>query len=559
MVGASTQQRQKVLAVVIVTLLVATSVWLAMAGRGPLHAQEPEDGRCFPETGFCIRGVIRDEWERSGGAVVFGLGLPTSEQREELVEGTPYQVQWFERGRLEIHPELAPPYRVLVSRLGAYAVWAAQEAGRWTPPPRETPTDGCLYFAETGWNVCGVLLDVYRSRGLERDGQPGLSLAEQLALSGLPLTPRLTVEVEGAAYQVQWFERVALAVPAGSTSPQDAIVGVLSEAFLGAPPAPPPALPVATDGAIPRVAASPRAPAATPDTVPDRDAEAWYRQGYEHYNQGNYQQAIAAFSQAIVLNPAMTEAYNDRGLAYRSIGDDTRALADFSQAIEIDPAFFYAYANRGDIFYDQGNYRRAIADYQTVADLRPDLPWAHNDLGLACYSDGDYVRAIASYSQAIAIDPAYAYAYNNRGIVYDERGEHARAIADYDQAIALNPAYAHAYNNRGIAYAHLGEGDRAIADYTRAIELDPAYATAYRNRGDVFFDRGEDDRAIADYTRAIELSPDQASTYFVRGWAFSRRGDRDRAIADFRKVLELSSDPELRQSAQEMLDELLGP
>ncbi len=544
----------------VVALLVAGSLLLATTGTGQVHAQEPGGERCFSETGFCISGAIRDFWERSNGAALFGL--PTSEQHEEVVEGTPYQVQWFERGRLEIHPELAPPYRVLVSRLGAYAVRAAREAGRWSPPPRELPTDGCRYFQETGWNVCGVLLEVYRSRGLETDGQPGTSLAENIALSGLPLTPLLSVEVEGVAYQVQWFERVALALPVGSANPGDVIIGVLDDAFLGTSPAPPSAPAAATVGDIRQVEATTSSPSSSPASsrAPSAamDAEAWYQQGYDHYDAGSYEQAIAAFTRAIALHPAFVEAYNDRGLAYRAVGDEARALADFNRAIELDSTFSYAYANRGDVFYDQGDYRRAIANYQMVTDLRPDLPWAHNDLGLACYYDGDYACALASYTQAIAIDPSYVYAYNNRGIVYDERGEHARAIADYDRAIALDPDYAHAYNNRGIAYATMGAYDRAIADYTRAIELDPAYATAYRNRGDVFSDRGAYDRAIADYTRAIELRPGPglASDYFVRAWAFSQRGEHDRAAADLRKVLDLSSDPDVRQQARDLLDEL---
>jgi hypothetical protein len=48
------------------------------------------------------------------------FGYPLSEEfRMTLEDGREYTVQYFERARLEWHPENAPPYDVLLSRLGA--------------------------------------------------------------------------------------------------------------------------------------------------------------------------------------------------------------------------------------------------------------------------------------------------------------------------------------------------------------------------------------------------------------------------------------------------------
>ena len=35
-------------------------------------ASAQADQRCFPETGFCISGRIRQFWEQNGGLSVFG-------------------------------------------------------------------------------------------------------------------------------------------------------------------------------------------------------------------------------------------------------------------------------------------------------------------------------------------------------------------------------------------------------------------------------------------------------------------------------------------------------
>src|SRR5262245_4966058 len=94
----------------------------------PLGAQAQTSQRCFPETGFCIEGRIRQFWEQNGGLPVFGF--PIGQQSEERIEGRPFQVQWFERNRLELHPENDAPYDVLLGRLGADRL---QQQGRdWT-------------------------------------------------------------------------------------------------------------------------------------------------------------------------------------------------------------------------------------------------------------------------------------------------------------------------------------------------------------------------------------------------------------------------------------------
>src|SRR5262245_46208448 len=88
--------------------------------------------RCFPETNQCISGRIREFWEQNGGLPVFGF--PITDQHEETVEGKSYQVQWFERNRLELHPENARPYDVLLGRLG---VDRLQQQGRdWFQFPK---------------------------------------------------------------------------------------------------------------------------------------------------------------------------------------------------------------------------------------------------------------------------------------------------------------------------------------------------------------------------------------------------------------------------------------
>lgn len=190
----------------------------------PLSGVQAQRGeRCFPETGFCIAGRIREFWERNGGLAVFGL--PTSPQQEEQIEGKTIQLQWFERNRLELHPENPRPYDVLLGRLGADRL--AQLGVDWRQFPRSEPMRGCRYFPETGHNVCRAFLAAWRANGLELDGRPGKSDAESLALFGLPLSDERTEVIAGATYTVQWFERARFEFHPENKPPYNVLFGLL--------------------------------------------------------------------------------------------------------------------------------------------------------------------------------------------------------------------------------------------------------------------------------------------------------------------------------------------
>jgi hypothetical protein len=195
--------------------------------------------RCFGETGFCVEGRIREFWEQNGGLPVFGF--PITDQHEEMLEGRPYQVQWFERNRLELHPENQRPYDVLLGRLGADRL--AQQGRDPFTFPKGGQQPGCRFFPETVQSACGDILKAWRANGLEIDGRRGKTEAENLALFGLAISP-LQTEVlgDGKEYQVQWFERVRFELHPENAPPYNVLLGLLGSEVRAnaAPPAPKP-------------------------------------------------------------------------------------------------------------------------------------------------------------------------------------------------------------------------------------------------------------------------------------------------------------------------------
>lgn len=166
--------------------LLAATTLTSFGVAQPAHAQSQ---RCFPETGFCIDGRFRDYWEQNGGLQVFGYPIAAASNQRNADTGGTYLTQLFERNRFELHPDQAAPYDVLLGRLGDDLL--RQHNVVWQNQPRETRKEGCLWFEQTGHNVCdqasGVGFKTYwQSHGLQ-DAKLDAT-GRSLALFGLPLT-----------------------------------------------------------------------------------------------------------------------------------------------------------------------------------------------------------------------------------------------------------------------------------------------------------------------------------------------------------------------------------
>jgi len=136
---------------------------LGRVGADTLTAQG-RDWRTFPQSGIVpncryfaatnqsVCGAILQRWLSTGiefdGKPGFSdaerlalNGIPLSGLvSETLSDGLSYQVQWFERTRIELHPENRPPYNILNGLLGSASIVANQSASPINTPSQAIAT-----------------------------------------------------------------------------------------------------------------------------------------------------------------------------------------------------------------------------------------------------------------------------------------------------------------------------------------------------------------------------------------------------------------------------------
>jgi tetratricopeptide (TPR) repeat protein len=269
------------------------------------------------------------------------------------------------------------------------------------------------------------------------------------------------------------------------------------------------------------------------------DVNAWNDRGLAWWEKGEYDKAIADFTQALIVHPNDAVVYNNMGLAWADKREYHKALVNYAESIRLDPKKALTYLNRAVTWRKMGNYDYALKDLNYSIRLKSNDASAYNQRGITWDAKKEYDKAIADYSQAIRLDPTDDDFYYNRGTTWHIKKEYDKAIADFNQAVRLNPKYAAAYDYRGDCWRIKAVYDKAIADYDESIRLDPQYKFPYNDRGLARYEIGDFDGAIADFTEAIRLDPKYLWAYTNRGNAWERKGNHNQAIADFNEAIRI--------------------
>ena len=210
----------------LISLLLVLGVLVSGLQAPPVGAATVE--RCFAESNYCIQGRFLAYWEANGG--LDRNGFPVSAERQETLEdGNTYTVQYFERLRLEYHPENPPPYDVLLGQFGrrmlsaAYGEYANYQGYQQAIAPT-TPLAGATFFPATGHNLSGRFLAYWEANG-------------GLAQFGYPITEErydgLTTTSGGSCCVTQYFERARFEYhPEYAGTPYEVLLGQFGRQIL---------------------------------------------------------------------------------------------------------------------------------------------------------------------------------------------------------------------------------------------------------------------------------------------------------------------------------------
>jgi protein O-mannosyl-transferase len=152
-----------------------------------------------------------------------------------------------------------------------------------------------------------------------------------------------------------------------------------------------------------------------------------------------YRDSETLWRDTLAKNPDCWMAHNNLGVALAKNGQTDEAIRQFQEAIRLKPDDAEAHNNLGNALGERAQTDEAITQYQEAIRLKPDFAEAHFSLGTALGRKGQTDEAIRQFQETIRLKPDDAEARNNLGIALGMKGQIDEAIRQFQEIIRLKP------------------------------------------------------------------------------------------------------------------------
>jgi protein O-GlcNAc transferase len=135
------------------------------------------------------------------------------------------------------------------------------------------------------------------------------------------------------------------------------------------------------------------------------EAEEAYLRGVAMHRNGNIDEAMMAYGEAIRLHPDYVDALSDIGALYILLNRPESAMTFLRRALRIDPSNVVVRANMAASFVNQRNFGEGIKLYQEILEEYGGSNIIRYQLAKAYWSQGKHELAEKAIRDALAVEP----------------------------------------------------------------------------------------------------------------------------------------------------------
>ena len=198
---------------------------------------------------------------------------------------------------------------------------------------------------------------------------------------------------------------------------------------------------------------------------------------------GKFGEAERDLKAAIALAPDDGELRYVLGNVYANGNRAEDAIAAYTEALRLNPKLRDARYNRGVVLRELGRYDDALKDQSDILTASRNNSLALTEVALNHASRGQHRLAFNAVEEILAHDDRNAEALRLRGKLLGDLGHYrdgigpdddlAQSEADLTRSIALEPTNPDGYRSRGLTRLRSKRWAEAIADWRRYLELVP--------------------------------------------------------------------------------------
>jgi len=198
-----------------------------------------------------------------------------------------------------------------------------------------------------------------------------------------------------------------------------------------------------------------------------------YARGQDLAVQGEFEEALEAYGEAVAADPAFGRAYAGMGVTYGNLRREAEAEEAYQKAFKhLDRmSERERYRTLGGYFLlVSHNYEKAIENYKTLVEQFPADGGAYSNLGYAYHMSRQFDKAVEAGRRSVELDPGNLIKRINYAIYATAAGDFETAISESETVYEQNPDFGYALFTLGRAAAASGDLERAQDAYARLAE-----------------------------------------------------------------------------------------
>lgn len=261
---------------------------------------------------------------------------------------------------------------------------------------------------------------------------------------------------------------------------------------------------------------------------------------------GQAVEAKPILEKTIKLEPAFAKPYEDMGMLYLQEGDMQQAVRYFENAIDLDGSQTSVYSNLAKALSRMGRNEAAEEARQKYLALSPvaqalskaskllaagqtaQAEKVCDEVSKQHPSNTEVLRLLARIATAderhvvvegllkriIKLSPNDYRGYVDLGMYLGERARFPEAVDVFEKSVTLEPTAISSQQKLGDCLAIVGRSADALAVYDTALQLDRNYPPALVGRGNMLRILGRNEEAIEAYESGIAVHPSLGNAWW---------------------------------------------
>lgn len=292
---------------------------------------------------------------------------------------------------------------------------------------------------------------------------------------------------------------------------------------------------------------------AGPQETGDTNAEAYFQFARARSLEldGEWDQALEAFDEALALDPLDSSIYSEIAFAYFVRNDPASAIDYAQRALLIDEdnldahrllSEIYTALLRSDTPVSTDLVSLAVQEWEQVVRLDPEDRSAYLTLGKLYTAIGDQERAAGVYRDFLRIEPASEEGALALAQLQVDAGNLDEAIRILGDLVAARPDSGPAQAMLGDLYYRTGDFDRAATALEAALTQAPDSSELLSSLAQTLFLAGRLDEAAERYEALVDLQEDDPIFHLRLGQIYRQRMEYDKARAQLERADRLVPD-----------------